>query len=198
MPGGVAVQRNVTVDLPGLSRQLAMLEIAPGEIDFRPALADVRVYLWSEAKKCFDESRAPDGTPWAPLKRQRNRRRDKRAKGGSGQKPLRDTGGLMASMTSAASGGISQIDRLSLTQGTAHEFAAVHNFGATINHPERRRGKGEKPWVFESGGETVFTKRIAAHVVVIPARPFVGLASRQVDFIGEIIADRLMRQYFGR
>jgi phage gpG-like protein len=126
MPGGVAIQREITLDrLPG---QLAAMGVDPRAVDWRPALADTSVYLGAEYKRSFAESRSPDGTPWRPLKRQRSRRRDRRAKGGSGQKPLRDTGLLMAS-SSGGAGFIKQLTALSLEQGTNVEYAGFQNNG---------------------------------------------------------------------
>lgn len=167
MPGGVAIQRSIS--LPELPRQLAMLELSPAEIDWRPTLRDWSVYLATKAKESFDRGASPDGTPWAPLKRQRNRRRDKRGRragGGTGQKPLRDTGLLMASMSAAAGvqGSVREFGPASLTQGTAIFYGSFH----------------------QEGGRH------------LPARPFAGVTNAMADMLANIAADRLMRQYFGR
>jgi hypothetical protein len=162
MPGGVVIQRTIT--LPELPRELQRFDIHPASIDYRPALQDVSVYLGAEYKRSFAESRSPDGTPFAPLKRPRRRRRDRRARGGTGQKPLIDRGLLQASGSGkAAQGSVRELHQASLEQGTSLFYADWQNRGTRT----------------------------------IKARPFVGIAERQATMIERIVADRLMRQYFG-
>lgn len=168
MPGGVAIQRDVTLRrFPAALREIGD-DAAAATFDFRLTLKDFSVQLAAWGKQSFDQSRAPDGSPWKPLKRARNRRRDRRARkrgGGSGQKPLRDTGVLMASMsaTAGAKGGVRIFGQASLEQGTAVEYAAFHQQGT--RH--------------------------------IPARPFAGLTAAMVDRLGDIAADRVARQIAG-
>jgi phage gpG-like protein len=143
--------------------------------------------LERETKKNFDDGdtgHAPDGEPWLPLKNPRDRPRDRRARGGEGnkQRPLRDTGILMASLTGSGEGHVERIEDRRLIWGTNVDYAAVHQDGAEI--PEQKRAK---PWVFNSGGKTIFTRKIAAHS--IPARPFLGINDDMLELIDEIIAD---------
>lgn len=90
------VQRTIT--LPQLQRELARYKSLPASINFgRPAKA-TEVYLQAAVKRRFHEGKDPEGQPWRPLSsKTRRRKRDRRAKGGSGPKPLRDTGRLRGS-----------------------------------------------------------------------------------------------------
>lgn len=120
-----------TVNLEEFSAALARMGRTAAEIDYGPALNAVSVYLAARAKNSFDMGVSPDGAPWLPLKRPRSRRRDKRAKGGTGQKPLRDTGLLMASVQGRAGvrGSVKVMGRLSVEQGTSLPYAGYHQFG---------------------------------------------------------------------
>lgn len=147
----------------------------------------IALVLERETKKNFDDGdtgHAPDGTPWLPLKQPRDRARDRNARGGpdNKQRPLRDSGILMASLTGSGDNHVERVEDRRLTWGTNVDYAAVHQEGAEI--PEQRR---DKPWVFNSGGKTIFTRKIAAHS--IPARPFLGLNDDMIDQIDEILAD---------
>ncbi len=65
----------------------------------------------------FEAGRAPDGAPWAPVKR--------------GGQPLRDTGRLLASLTPRLSGS-------GFTIETNLVYAGVHQYGATITSKGKR------------------------------------------------------------
>ncbi len=77
----------------------------------------------------FQGQHGPDGAAWAPLKRARNRKRDRRAaKKGGVQAILQDTGLLMASYQSGANH-TESIDRESMVTGSNLDRAAWQNFG---------------------------------------------------------------------
>lgn len=178
------------VGLSQLAGAIATLGTPPRT--YAPLFAKYKVLLSSESKKCFGEGRSPDGQPWAPLKRPRERQRDKRAKGGSGQKPLRDTDLLMLSVTAKGRGHTETETDTSLTWGSNLPYAAIHQEGGSIQYAERRR---ERPWVFRGpNGETIFTRRIRAHTVTIPARPFLGISDRTADLMADMAADFVMQQ----
>lgn len=156
--------------------------------------ADVATYLAAQVKRRFDEGVGPDGSAWLPLKQPRNRPRDRRgakAGGGSGQKPLRDSGRLMASATGASS--ILETGPLHVVQGTNLEYARVHQFGATMRRPARMR-TDRSFWSFLNGeGDRIYTRRIREHTITIPARPFLGINERDVYRIQQIAMDNLLR-----
>ena len=94
------------------------------------------------SQECFANSKAPDGSAWAPL-RVRN-----------GQ-PLLDTGRLRNSINGRGQGADSFI------VGTNVKYAALQNFGGTIVP------KTAKRLFFMAGGHLVSKKS-----VTVPARPF--------------------------
>lgn len=175
--------------MPGAALQMSLDQFASfceakakafQQTDLRKPLTAIKVLLIADVRDNFHGSHAPDGTAWLPLKNPSKRR------GGASAKPLRDTGLLMASVTAQGRGHVERIGEHELVLGTNLDYAAVHQFGATIFFPERRR---RKPWVFESGGRKVFTRRIRAHTVTIPARPFLGFSERAINRIGLIFAE---------
>lgn len=149
---------------------------------FRQPLTAVKVLLVADVRDNFDQGHAPDGAAWLALKNPSQRR------GGASAKPLRDTGLLMASVTAQGAGHVERLSDTELVLGTNLAYAGVHQHGATIFFPERRR---QRPWVFEVGGRKVFTRRIRAHTVTIPARPFLGFSARALDRIDKIFAEFL-------
>lgn len=189
----IALQIN-TADLLALTETLRR-KLTPRALP--RTVADVGIYLGAQAKRRFDEGVGPDGVAWVPLKQPRNRSRDRRgarAGGGSGQKPLRDSGRLMASTTGAAS--ILETGPLHVVQGTNLEYAAVHQFGVTMRRPARRAPtrSGRPFWSFLSGaGDRIYTRRIREHTITIPARPFLGINERDVYRIQQITLDNLLR-----
>lgn len=98
-------------------------------LSFERPLRTVALYLSSQARGCFDEARAPDGTPWLPLQHPSKKR------GGPTAKPLRDTGMLMASLGARAFGHVEQVSDTALVWGTnlvsekGYPYPAVHQFG---------------------------------------------------------------------
>lgn len=112
----------------------------------------------SGVKEHFAGSVSPQGVAWKGLESRAG-------------KPLLDKGLLVASVREAGA-----VPNLTLVSSLKH--AGVHQHGATIKKPERRRGPGEKPWVFQGREGTVFTRHIKAHTVTIPARPFLGISAK--------------------
>ena len=113
MPGAAQV-----LDLSGALAPLV------GRLDFRIPLRTVALYLNSQARKCFDEQRSPDGKPWARFKRKPSARR-----GGPSAKLLRNTGILMASLTGQAGGHVEVLTATSLTWGSNVPYAGYHQHG---------------------------------------------------------------------
>ena len=73
---------------------------------------------------------------------------------------------------------------------SSHPAAALHQEGGTLFLPERRRVSGQKPWVFPGrDGRTVFTRRLKAHAVTIPARPFVGIGPTLAHRFARVLAE---------
>lgn len=155
------------------------------------------------AKRHFQTSTAPDGTPWAPLK-------FPRPNGGS--KPLLDTGLLMGSLNATFDGD-------TLTLRANGPGAAAHNFGATIRPVnakflaipvtrearkvtgprafprdlffiKRKAGPGgslaERVAKGKKKGQVLVHYLLRDHVEV-PRREFLGFSRETLEAMGEII-----------
>ena len=192
-----------------VSRELDLKDFAPwlGELAARAAKDDgvrllkaVALMLEGASKDCFDQARGPDGSPWPPIRpRPRTPAMGKAdPKKGEKDRPLRDTGILAASMTAFAPHHIEEVSPTTLVWGTSVDYALPLNDGATINVPERHRGKGEKPFAIpDADGNILFRRRIRAHVVKIPPRPFVGISDQLAIDIVEFLAEERGRSMLG-
>lgn len=158
-------------------RVAARLERGSLEVPFKRCA----VLINADVRRNFHEGHDPNGVPWLPLKHRQG-------------KPLRDHGLLMASATAQGPGHVELITDTMLVVGTNLDYAAVHNYGATIHKQEQRRPYPQKPWVFDVGGETVFTRRIKEHTIIIPARQFIGLNEKVTEKIGLIFGDWMIEQ----
>ena len=106
------------ITISGLDEAIARLdEIGQRARDLRPVLAVAAEDLKTLVDDSFEQSRAPDGSPWAPLASSTVARRRQ-----GSSKPLIDTGRLRNSIN--ASSGPS-----SLKVGTNVPYAAYHQFG---------------------------------------------------------------------
>lgn len=82
------------------------------------------VSVRAATKQNFSKGRGPDGQTWPPIKFPRPR---------GGDKPLRDTGLLMASVTTkGAQGSIEEIGDVSLRIGTNLDRAVLHQYGGML------------------------------------------------------------------
>lgn len=96
------------------------------QFDFTKALGLCSIAIASSTKENFRGSHSPEGMPWLPLARPRIN-----SKGSD--KPLRDNGPLMASVTVRnAAGNVETITPTRLEFGTNLEYAGTHQYGATI------------------------------------------------------------------
>lgn len=154
------------VDLTGVAD---MLRALPGDVGrrvtFDRSWKAIGVLLPSEVKRFFAESRAPDGTRWKPLKDPGKKR------GGKSAKPLRNTGLLMASLTSTAAGrgAVREVTRTSITVGSALSYASYHMTG-TRRMPSR-------PFMWRTGDELnrLVGPKIEAIIADDVARQVAGL-----------------------
>ena len=188
----MAVAQAITVQVWGqqLAQTAAQMRASQASL-----MAKLRVTAVAQVRKRFDQSRAPDGTPWKPIKF--------RARGGN--KPLRDTGLLMASITARTTGN-------TLIVGTNRVGAALHQFGGTITpkrakflaipktreaarHEPRRFPRPLAPVIGGRGGVLVDKRTGEVHYaltkgpVVIPARPFLGAGPADMAQFLRIIQD---------
>ena len=93
---------------------------------------------------------------------------------------LQDTGQLAASITTSH-------DSRSAMIGTNKIYAAIHQFGGTIEHPG-----SDKFQAFEIGGQWVYTHGTKPHPIAIPARPYMMFQDADVEQIIQILGDKIV------
>ena len=119
---GAAQSLDLDEAIAWTERQGARLQNASFEVPLKRAALIVK----SDIQDHFRKQQAPDGTSWAPLKHQRVRP-------GSSNQALRDTGLLLASVTSkSADGHIEEVTGDRLVYGTNLIQAAIHHYGGVI------------------------------------------------------------------
>ena len=151
---------------------------------------DLMTIMLGEKDKLFENEQAPDGTSWEKLSQRRAKTQDKKSKKSAAQieklnkiagnnfkshKVLHDSGHLQKSLSiSGAQGQFNSTAGNEVSLGTSVSYAAIQNFGGTIQIPMTKNGFGM--------GIT-----IPAHKVTIPARPFMGFGSADESEITEYI-----------
>lgn len=180
-----------TVTLAEFGRIAASGGLTPPVLPLSQAVGRVLAQiLVSDVKARFDVSRAPDGTPWRPLKRPRP---------DGSSKPLLDTGQLRASITAES-------DETGITVGTTRAGAALHQYGGTVTAPNGRpleipltrqakragrsgrlRRPGKIPPTTGSPHEPGHF--LLVHRYVVPARPFLGVSDEAARQVARVLAE---------
>lgn len=183
----------VTVTIDSDQLQCALVRIERVINDPTSFWKPVANYLENATRERFASTQAPDGSTWKPSIRALNHA----TMGGSPQ-TLNDTGRLKNSMASIVNGASFQF-------GTNSEYAAIHQFGGTINHGSRtakvwrKYGKdGVKPKFVKQNDRNKIAKNtietehsIGSYSVTMPARPFLGINTEDEREIEEIAIDWL-------
>lgn len=150
----------------------------------RPFFEDVGNLLVASIGRRFRAERAPDGTPWAPLKPATIKARMKRRR--SKISILRETGRLAGSINYKAGDDEVRV-------GSPDERAAIHQLGGIIEMPARvakiyrrkaKDGAVGRRFVKKKKANVVTDVSITAHRITIPARPFLGISAEdQADIM---------------
>jgi phage gpG-like protein len=171
----------ITMNVADVERKLDM--VAGGmQKGMITAVAEWLRYI---IRTSFQNQRSPEGVPWKPLKPASEAA--KPALHGKRQFARVSEGGIPGAIVSLSGRRIlertgalfNSIDRGIVIQGSAVTaastlpYAAIHQYGGTVNIPEirPRSVNGTLRW-FGAGGEPIFAKRVRAHRVTIPARPY--------------------------
>ncbi len=178
--------------------QAALTRLAAATGDLRPVLKNIGEVLRKSTSARFNRSIDPDGTPWAPLKPATIRAKVKRGRRFP-DRPLVGRGQL-------GRGIFYQVEGADTVRvGTAQPYGAIHQFGGDIPIHARSQkanysvlskdaGKLRKGmWRFrgkDAAGRRGFQSRwltIGAHVIRIPARPFLGISAEdRIEILAEI------------
>lgn len=162
-----------------------------------PFLERVGDRLVRTASDSFRNERAPDGTPWTPLKARTIKARIRK-----GQLPLT----ILKTNTRIGSSLAGSINRIATNDevriGSPVAYAAIHQLGGTIQQPARAakiyrmkdaQGNVGRRFVRKDKANHVTDVQIPAHSVTIPARPFLGVSDDDRAGIMEDAEDWLSR-----
>lgn len=180
--------------------------------DFTVALERCLVAIKADTKEHFANSSGPDGQPWKPLL-------FKRPNSKGNDKPLRNRGLLMASVTARGQGHIENVGPTEAEVGTNLEYAQLQQEGGIVRPTKAKalaipltkeaaragsprnmpglfpiRGGGGLFSAAEKGRgknkRTELTKHfLFAKQATIPARPFLGFSEKLKETCGQIIQD---------
>ncbi|MDR1373794.1 MAG: phage virion morphogenesis protein [Treponema sp.] len=157
-------------EIEGLAQLLK--EAALGPQDRAQLLHDIGVEVTRQTQERFDSQKDPGGNPWKALAQ---KTKDYYAKNGlSGGSLLVQGGGLRDSLE------MQVIDSSSIVVGATKIYAAVHQWGGDIV-PKNA------PALFVPGYGLL-------KKVHIPARPYLGLASRDIEDIAAITRQFVARR----
>ncbi|MCE5335252.1 MAG: phage virion morphogenesis protein [Desulfobacteraceae bacterium] len=142
----------------------------------RPALAEIGEIIVESVQRNFEQHRAPVGAAWKPLSATYAKWKEKKGRNVSDILILRRA--LMGSINR-------QADDDKVRVGTNRVYARIHQFGGQISVGARsstvyfRRDKrtGEVGTKFVKKGKSNFAQavEIGAHVINMPARPYLGV-----------------------
>lgn len=153
---------------------------------------DLLSLMMNQKDMLFKKQVDPDGSPWKPLKQSTINRKNKKnaavmranERRGSkykGHSILSDTGTLKNSIIAGGRGAIRSTSNNEVVLGTNIEYAAIHNFGGEIDHPGTDNGFG-------------MGIKIKPHIIVMPARPFMGIGKIDEEEIVDKITAHLDRE----
>lgn len=146
--------------------------------DTRPFLKDVGQLLMNSVQENFRREQAPDGTAWTPLSSAtiRSRMRSRRSSKGI----LRRSGMLYGSIAW-------QLEGDEVRVGASTAYAAIHQFGGTIErkartgtvwHGRLRKGVAGRRFAKKTNKTSTATPvSIGAHKIIMPARPYLGVSA---------------------
>lgn len=187
---------NITVENAAL--KAALTRLVSKLRDTTPIMHSLSEIMVDASQRAFINNVDPaTGAAWAPLSKSRQRQRQK-----NGRSPtsnlLQDTQQLVNSITGNSGNSIHEVGPNFARVGTNLEYAAAHQFGATIQRKSgamtvRLRKKSGR-WQFAKNKHkrvrTVETTR-KAYTINIPARPFLGVNQTDIDDMVALIARRL-------
>jgi phage virion morphogenesis protein len=165
----------VSISDAEIRSNLDRLQAAGAEIT--PMLREIGDALVARTMLRFERGTGPTGTPWPPFARS-TLARMARGRRGAGAKLLQDRGILRQSITRRIFNSVLEV-------GTNVAYAAIHQFGGTIERASRtqtiyqrydeRTGVLKPRFVRKASSNFARDVSVGAHVIRIPARPFMDL-----------------------
>ncbi len=172
----------ITITVNDAQVQAALARLQQRTSNLAPVMQDIGEYMVEATKQRFAQSKAPDGTPWAPnkpstlarylgkyggsYKKDGTLSKKGAARAGS-KKPLMGESGTLSSAIYSKPGATSVVI------GSAQVYSAVQQFGAKQGAFGRNKRNAPLPW-----GD-------------IPARPFMGVNDADARNIVATVGDYL-------
>lgn len=203
------MDKGVTIVIDDAQVVAALERLRARTADMSGVMADIASDLRKSTMDRFEDQAGPDGKRWAPFSPRTLKRMSARRRLANPQL-LQDKGHLLLSLSEGTAS-----DALSATVRTNLPYARIHQFGGTVEHPERQ---GEATFIFVKDGagrkkdgtrygsrlrfasastraENAHTKTftVPAHNVTIPARPYFGISDADRKIILETIEDHYRR-----
>jgi phage virion morphogenesis protein len=171
----------ISLNLADVSKKMGM--VAEGL--HKGLMTAVAEWLRFTIRQAFEAQASPEGVPWKPLSPDYALRKK------AGLRILELTGALFQSVDRSV-----RISGNLVIAESARPYAAIHQYGGTIRVPEIFP-KNARALFFSIGGKNVFARSARAHVVSMPARPFLpspAFAEAQAGAVVEEALDGLIKQ----
>lgn len=153
-----------------------------------PLMKQISGIMLDDVHQNFESEGRPN---WTSLAEQTIK--DRKSKGYWPGKILQRTGQLLKSITA-------KYDNDSAQVGTNKNYAALHQFGGTINQAARssiytqaRFSRGKKRGKFKKGAEFGKGFTYKARSIKVPARPFLVLSDQGVEEIKQAIVNHIKK-----
>lgn len=147
----------IRLDLKRVQRMLGLTQQALE----RGLVLAVAEWLRLAIRRSFEQEQSPEGRQWpalSPVYAQTKKR---------GRRILERTGALFNQAVNSVT-----IAGNAVLAGAWLPYAAIHQYGGAIRIPEIVPRKGAALRWLGPSGEAIFARRVKAHTVTIPARPY--------------------------
>lgn len=188
--------QRITIEIDDREARRGLRDLAEAGEDLSPAMRVVSELLLSIAEESFEREASPEGDPWAPLAASTLRQRKREGKDGP---ILQRDRHLRRSLDS-------DHDRTSAAAGTNLAYAAIHQFGGSVEQSARnqvlafaarggrftsrraasRRRAGAVRVAFAALGDQTFD---------IPARPFLGVGPQDERLIADAVQHHIAQAW---
>lgn len=173
--------------------------------DMTPTMRALSEVMLDASARAFQTTSDPaTGASWKPLSASRQRQRAKKRR--SVANILQDSGLLVGSITKPSGEyTVREIGADYALIGTNVPYAAAHQFGATIQRQAApmtvrlRRWKGRTQFAKAKHKRVRVVDTVRkAHTITIPARPFIGVASTDIQEMLNVIARHIQNAMHAR
>ncbi len=176
------MQKEIKVEIePALFKVLNKIQ------NREPLMRNISGIMLDDVHENFEQEGRP---AWRSLSEKTIK--DRKSKGYWPGKILQRTGQLLKSITA-------KYDNNSAQVGTNKNYAAIHQFGGTINQAARqnlfihsRYIKGKKKGKFKKGTEFGKGSAIKAHTIKVPPRPFLVLSDSALKEIEDEVRNYII------